>query len=55
VQTSYALSTSGAGTLHAAQLEVLPAPERACFITLTAAGSLPTTVLAQIASSVQYS
>ena len=55
VQTSYTLSTSGAGTLHAAQLEVLPAPERACFITLTAAGSLPTTVLAEIAPSVQYS
>jgi hypothetical protein len=54
VQTSYTLSTSAAGTLRAAQLEVLPAPERACFITLTAAGSLPTTVLAQIASSVQY-
>jgi hypothetical protein len=54
VQTSYTLSTSGAGTLHAAQLEVLPAPERACFITLTAAGSLPTAVLAEIAPSVQY-
>jgi hypothetical protein len=54
VQTSYTLSTSAAGTLHAAQLEVLPAPERACFITLTAAGPLPTTVLAQIAPSVQY-
>jgi hypothetical protein len=55
VQTSYTLRTSGAGTLHTAQLEVLPAPERACFVTLTAAGPLPTTVLAQIASSVQYS
>lgn len=54
VQTSYTLSTSGAGTLHAAQLAVLPAPERACFITLTAAGSLPATVLAQIAPSVRY-
>jgi hypothetical protein len=55
VQTSYTLITSGAGALHAAQLEVLPAPERACFITLTATGSLPTAVLAQIALSVQYS
>jgi hypothetical protein len=55
VQTSYTLSTSGAGTLHAAQLEVLPAADRACFITLTAAGPLPTTVLAQIAPSVHYS
>jgi hypothetical protein len=54
VQTSYTLSTSGAGTLHAAQLEVLPKPDRACFVTLTAAGPLPRAVLAQIAPSVQY-
>jgi len=54
VQTSYTLDTSGAGTLHAAQLEVLPRSDRACFVTLTAAGPLPTSVLAQIAPSVQY-
>lgn len=54
VQTSYTLSTSGAGTLHAAQLEVLPKSDRACFVTLTAAGPLPSGVLAQIAPSVQY-
>jgi hypothetical protein len=54
VQTSYTLSTSGAGTLHAAQLEVLPKPDRACFVTLTTAGQLPSAVLARIAPSVQY-
>ena len=54
VQTSYTLSTSGAGTLHAAQLEVLPKPGRACFVTLTTAGQLPRAVLAQIAPSVHY-
>jgi hypothetical protein len=54
VQTSYTLSTSGAGTLHAAQLEVLPKPDRACFVTLTTAGRLPRAVLAQIAPSVHY-
>ena len=54
VRTSYTLSTSAAGTLHAAQLEVLPKPDRACFVTLTAAGHLPRAVLAQIASSVRY-
>lgn len=54
VQTSYTLSTSAAGNLHAAQLEVLPKPGRACFITLTAAGSLPDGVLAALAPSVQY-
>jgi hypothetical protein len=54
VQTSYTLSTSAAGTLHAAQLEVLPKPERGCFITLTAAGPLPSAVLSVLAPSVQY-
>jgi hypothetical protein len=54
VQTSYALSTSAAGTLHAAQLEVLPKPERACFVTLTAAGPLPSAVLTVLAPSVRY-
>jgi hypothetical protein len=54
LQTSYTLSTSGAGTLHAAQLEVLPKPDRACFVTLTTAGQLPTAVLARIAPSLQY-
>ncbi len=54
LQTSYTLSTSGAGILHAAQLEVLPKPERACFVTLTTTGQLPTAVLARIAPSLQY-
>lgn len=54
VETSYTLSTSGAGTLHAAQLEVLPKPDRACFVTLTAAGHFPRAVLAQVARSVRY-
>jgi hypothetical protein len=54
LRTSYTLSTSGAGTLHAAQLEVLPKPDRACFVTLTAAGQLPSAVLARIAPSVRY-
>jgi hypothetical protein len=54
VRTSYTLSTSGAGTLHGAQLEVLPKPGRACFVTLTAAGRLPRAVLARIALSVRY-
>jgi hypothetical protein len=54
VKTSYSLSTSGAGTLHAAQLEVLPKPDRACFVTLTAAGQVPRAVLAHIARSVRY-
>jgi hypothetical protein len=54
VQTSYTLSTSVAGTLHAAQLEVLPKPERACFVTLTAGGPVPSAVLTVLAPSVRY-
>ena len=53
VQTSYTLSTSVAGTLHA-QLEVLPKPERGCFVTLTAGGPVPSAVLTVLASSVRY-
>jgi hypothetical protein len=45
VQTSYTIST-GLGTLQAAQLEVLPKPDRACFVTLTAGqGMFPGHVL----------
>jgi hypothetical protein len=54
VTTSYTLSTSGAGTLHAAQLEVLPRAQRACFVTMTAAGPLPSAALAELAPSVKY-
>jgi hypothetical protein len=54
VRTSYTLSTSGAGTLHASQFEVLPRSDRACFVTLTSAGPLPGGVLARIAPSVRY-
>jgi len=54
VKTSYTLSTTGAGTLLGAQLEVLPKPDRGCFVTLTAAGHFPRAVLAAIAPTVQY-
>ena len=52
LQTSYTLSSSSAGTLDGAQLEVLPKPNRACFITLTAAkGSFPDAVLPVVAAT----
>src|SRR5258708_15313649 len=53
VDTSYSLSTSGAGTLHAAHLEGLPKPDPPCFVTLTAARQVPRAVLAHIARSVR--
>jgi hypothetical protein len=54
VQTSYTLSAPAVGTVHAAQLEVLPRPGRGCFITLTTAGQVPRAVMAELARSVQY-
>ncbi len=54
VQVGYTLTSTTAGTLHAAQLEVLPKPGRACFVTLTATGPLPTDVLATAAATAQY-
>jgi hypothetical protein len=39
VETSYDLSSSAEGTIPAMQLEVLPKPDQACFVTLTTLGS----------------
>jgi hypothetical protein len=56
VQTSYTLSSAAAGTLDAAQLEVLPKPGKACFVTLTAAkGQFPRSVLPVVAATAIYS
>jgi hypothetical protein len=54
VRSSYTLSTSSAGQLHAVQLEVLPESGRACFVTLTAAGPVPATVLSRAVATIQY-
>jgi hypothetical protein len=35
VETSYQLNSSSAGTIYGSQLEVLPKPDKACFVTLT--------------------
>ena len=56
LQTSYTLSSSSAGTLDGAQLEVLPKPDRACFLTLTAAqGQFPSAVLPVVAATAIFS
>jgi hypothetical protein len=55
VQTSYTLGTD-LGTLQAAQLEVLPKPDRACFVTLTAGqGMFPRKVLPVAAATAVFS
>jgi hypothetical protein len=54
IQVGYTLTSTRSGTLHAAQLEVLPKPGRACFVTLTAAGPLPAGVLSTAATTAQF-
>jgi hypothetical protein len=54
VQVGYTLTSTTSGTLRAAQLEVLPKPGRACFVTLTAAGPLPNGVLTTAAATAQF-
>jgi hypothetical protein len=54
IQVGYTLTSTTSGTLHAAQLEVLPKPGRACFVTLTAAGPLPAGVLPTAAATAQF-
>jgi hypothetical protein len=36
VETSYQLNSSSEGTIYGSQLEVLPKPDKACFVTVTA-------------------
>jgi hypothetical protein len=56
VQTSYTLSSAGPGTLEAAQLEVLPKPNKGCFVTLTAArGQFPRSLLPVVAATAVFS
>jgi hypothetical protein len=56
VRTSYTLSTSGAGTLEGQQLEVLPKPDRACYLTLTALPKqFPNAVLPVVAATTVFS
>jgi hypothetical protein len=54
VRTAYTISTTAAGTLRAAQLEVLPKSGRVCFITLTAGSAFPSAVLATAAATAEY-
>ena len=56
LMTSYTLNSSGAGTLEAAQLEVLPKADRGCFVTLTAPqGHFPSDILPMVAATAVFS
>ena len=55
VETSYQLSSSGAGTLYGSQLEVLPKPNSACFVTLTLGqGESAGNILSTAAATAQF-
>jgi hypothetical protein len=54
VQTSYQLKSATIGTLYGSQLEVLPKPSVACFVTLSAITPQQLSVLAVAAKTAQF-
>ena len=52
VETSYDLSASGVGTIYASQLEVLPAPNKICEVTVS--GASQGTVISVAAATAQF-
>jgi hypothetical protein len=54
-ETSYQLSSSTEGTIYGSQLEVLPTPDKACFVTLTVAnGESAGSILNVAAATAQF-
>jgi hypothetical protein len=55
IETSYQLSSSSEGTIYGSQLEVLPKPDKACFVTLTVGkGESGGNVLGTAAATAQF-
>jgi hypothetical protein len=55
VETSYQLNATSAGTIYGSQLEVLPKPDKACFVTLTVVqGQSADNILSVAASTAQF-
>ena len=52
VETSYDLTASGVGTISASQLEVLPAPNKICEVTVS--GGSQGTVISVAAATAQF-
>ena len=52
LETSYKLSSSSAGTIDESQLEVLPKPNKACFVTVT--GESEGNVVSVAAATAQF-
>jgi hypothetical protein len=55
VETSYQLNSSTAGTIYGSQLEVLPKPDKVCFVTVTSGKGAPEgTVVSTAAATAQF-
>jgi hypothetical protein len=52
VESSYQLSSASAGTIYESQLEVLPKPDKACFVTVT--GGSEGNVVSVAAATAQF-
>ena len=51
IETSYQLSSPSAGTIDGSQIEVLPKPDKACFVTLTTAQGQSTDDILSVAAA----
>ncbi|HEX8005936.1 MAG TPA: hypothetical protein VF482_05840 [Trebonia sp.] len=55
LETSYQLNSSSVGTIYGSQLEVLPKPDKACFVTVTAGkGQSEGNVVSTAAATAQF-
>ena len=55
VETSYQLNSPSEGTIYGSQLEVLPKPDKACFVTVTdGKGESEGNVLGAAAATAQF-
>ena len=54
IRLSYTLASPTKGTVAFAELIALPKPGTACFVTLTAQGSVPASLLSTLISSMQF-
>jgi hypothetical protein len=54
VETSYQVHSSSVGTIYGSQLEVLPKPEKLCFVTVTGNGESESSVVSTAAATAQF-
>jgi hypothetical protein len=53
-ETSYQIHSSSVGTIYGSQLEVLPKPEKVCFVTVTGNGEPESSVVSTAAATAQF-